>query len=340
MWGLSGVSAILGAIAGRKKLEHLQLSEAPNMPFLYWLAVMGAMLKPKWTASKKWPALKVSYTAPRKADPQRLAAFRKLAGWGAGAAGAPGQLPSLFLMAEGFKLVMSVLTLPAFPVSILGTVVNKKAKYSLLRGVGEGERLLYSARLVPSVRETFSGHAEFDIVLEAASADRGDVVWQAVLSLVLMNPKKSKGGHGGKKEAAEAESGPEAESLDVWTLPEDTGRRYAALDGDISPMHLYKATAMLMGFPSPVANVHLLGARTEASLAAKKGAAAVAAPFSLDVEFKKPTLLPNKLTLSAAPGGQGFSEAAAGAEGYRVRVEDKRGKPILVAAARKKAERV
>jgi hypothetical protein len=45
----------------------------------------------------------------------------------------------------------------------------------------------------------------------------------------------------------------------------------SALDGDISPMHLYKATAMLMGFPSPVANVHLLAARTEASIAAKKG---------------------------------------------------------------------
>ena len=47
------------------------------------------------------------------------------------------------------------------------------------------------------MRETFSGHAEFDIVLEAASADRGDLVWQAVLTLVLMNPKKSKGGQGG-----------------------------------------------------------------------------------------------------------------------------------------------
>ena len=94
---------------------------------------------------------------------------------------------------------------------------------------------------------------------------------------------------------------------------------------------------MLMGFPSPVANVHLLGARTEASLAAKQGAPAVAAPFSLDVEFKKPTLLPNKLTLSAAPGGQDFATAAKAAEGYRVRVADKKGKPILVAAARKMA---
>jgi hypothetical protein len=42
-------------------------------------------------------------------------------------------------------------------------------------------------------------------------------------------------------------------------------------------MHLYKATAMLMGFPSPVANVHLLAARTEASIATKKGEADTAA---------------------------------------------------------------
>jgi hypothetical protein len=44
-------------------------------------------------------------------------------------------------------------------------------------------------------------------------------------------------------------------------------------------MHLYKATAMLMGFPSPVANVHLLAARTEASIAAKKGACFVKQPL-------------------------------------------------------------
>ncbi len=132
-----------------------------------------------------------------------------------------------------------------------------------------------SARLNPAVRETFSGHAEFDIVLEAASADAGDVVWQAVLTLVLMNPKKSKGhGGGGAKKVrvclwgvrftsptpsntdtlkyqtlnqhrnhrqeAEKPAEPAAEALDSWQLGEDAGRKYAALDGDISPMHLYK----------------------------------------------------------------------------------------------------
>lgn len=49
----------MAAIATGKKLEHLELTEAPNMPFLYWLAILGALIKPKWTSSKTWPSLKV-----------------------------------------------------------------------------------------------------------------------------------------------------------------------------------------------------------------------------------------------------------------------------------------
>ena len=172
---------------------------------------------------------------------------------------------------------------------------------------------------------------------------------------------------------------------------------------------------MLMGFPSPVANVHLLAARAEASLArahgerrqkaakgaargdgrrtsraegggrdrresvgtprprtthhraprhlarstphgpyrTKKnatnrhptttnktqGAASVGAPLALDVEFKKPTLLPNTLSLSAAPGGQAWPPKGAGGS-LSLRLDDKKGRPIFVADARKKAERV
>jgi hypothetical protein len=31
-----------------------------------------------------------------------------------------------------------------------------------------------------------------------------------------------------------------AEAIDAWSLAENAGRAYAAIDGDISPMHLYK----------------------------------------------------------------------------------------------------
>jgi hypothetical protein len=38
---------------------------------------------------------------------------------------------------------MAVLTLPAFPVSVLGTVVNKKARYSLFRAPEPSELFTY-----------------------------------------------------------------------------------------------------------------------------------------------------------------------------------------------------
>lgn len=75
-----------------------------------------------------------------------------------------------------------------------------------------------------------------------------------------------------EQDAAAGAAAAAGEDIAAWTLPENTGRAYAALDGDISPMHLYKATAMLMGFPSPVANVHFLAARTEATIDTTAGA--------------------------------------------------------------------
>ncbi|KAF6262187.1 hypothetical protein COO60DRAFT_1625095 [Scenedesmus sp. NREL 46B-D3] len=331
--GLSGVVSIVGGLATGKSLEALELTEFPNMPFLYWLAVAGAVVKPKWTDSKKWPALKVSMITPSPIDPKRLKTFKTLAAWPDSSSSG---VPMLFLMAESFKLVMQVLTLPSFPVSVLGTVVNKRARYSHLRKVDAAESLTYSCALNPKVRDTFSSHAEFDLLLEAVSEGKGDVVWQAVLSMVLMNPKKSKGGNkqGAAAPPKPAEDEAAGEAFDTWVLPENTGRAYAALDGDISPMHLYKATAMLMGFPSPVANVHLLAARTEASIAAKKASAGEpAAPFSLELEFKKPTLLPNRLELS---GGAAFAKDAA-AGGYMLRIDDKKGKQIATGTVSSKA---
>lgn len=59
--GLSGVVSIVSGLATGKSMETLELTEFPNMPFLYWLAVAGAVVKPKWTDQKKWPALKVCY---------------------------------------------------------------------------------------------------------------------------------------------------------------------------------------------------------------------------------------------------------------------------------------
>lgn len=63
------------------------------------------------------------------------------------------------------------------------------------------------------------------------------------------------------------------------------------------------------------------------------------APLSIELEFKKPTLLPNKLTLSAAAAGSSFAKDAATDAGFKVKLEDKKGKPIAAGSVSKKATR-
>ena len=58
-FGHSGIVLILRSLAQGKLVDKLALTEWPNMPFMYWLAVVGALLKPKWTSAKKLPALEV-----------------------------------------------------------------------------------------------------------------------------------------------------------------------------------------------------------------------------------------------------------------------------------------
>lgn len=50
----------IGEIVSKgRQLTTLQIIEAPNMLFLYLLAVLGALFKPKWTNERTWTPLEV-----------------------------------------------------------------------------------------------------------------------------------------------------------------------------------------------------------------------------------------------------------------------------------------
>ena len=78
----------------------------------------------------------------------------------------------------------------------------------------------------------------------------------------------------------------------------DLGRRYAAVSGDRNPIHLSAPTAKAFGFPRAIAH----GMWTKAH-----GVAALDLPgaFTVDVEFRRPILLPGRVTFAA--GEAGFS---------------------------------
>ena len=91
---------------------------------------------------------------------------------------------------------------------------------------------------------------------------------------------------------------PEVEAPPVtahWQLPDDLGRRYAGVSGDHNPIHLHGLAAKAFGFPRAIAHGMWTKARCLASLRLPD-------EFSVDVKFRKPVLLPSRVTFGEAGG--------------------------------------
>jgi acyl dehydratase len=78
-----------------------------------------------------------------------------------------------------------------------------------------------------------------------------------------------------------------------WRLAEDLGRRYAAVSGDHNPIHLHALPAKAFGFPRAIVHGMWTKARCLAALRLPDA-------FEASVRFKKPVLLPSKVTFGEA----------------------------------------
>lgn len=123
------------------------------------------------------------------------------------------------------------------------------------------------------------------------------------------------------------ESAPSAEPPDVselartaagatWRLDEGTGRRYAAVSGDVNPIHLHALTARALGFPSAIAHGMYTYARTMAALGPLVPAAGTSR-----VWFRKPVRLPSTVLLRVASGGRTAVVVPARGDGVHLVVE-------------------
>jgi acyl dehydratase len=80
-----------------------------------------------------------------------------------------------------------------------------------------------------------------------------------------------------------------------WELPDDLGRRYAAVSGDHNPIHLHGLAAKAFGFPRAIAHGMWTKARCLASLRLPDA-------FEAEVRFRKPVLLPSRVTFGESEG--------------------------------------
>ena len=66
--------------------------------------------------------------------------------------------------------------------------------------------------------------------------------------------------------SAEADLASSWHTIDCWTLDRSTGRRFAALNGDVNPIHMSSTLAQLFGFRSSVAHGMFVLARSIAAI--------------------------------------------------------------------------
>ncbi len=128
-----------------------------------------------------------------------------------------------------------------------------------------------------------------DLVAEVSSG--GDVVWRGVSTYLA---------RGSGDEAAPSDGPPDVSGLVSRALVQlrfgdDAGRRYAAVSGDVNPIHLHPLSARAFGFDRAIAHGMFTYARVLGSLGPRLPAAG-----SSTVWFRKPVKLPSTTRLAVS----------------------------------------
>ena len=95
--------------------------------------------------------------------------------------------------------------------------------------------------------------------------------------------------------------------MSLLDLPENAGRQYGYLNGDLNPIHLWPWSARLFGFKRPIAHALYLMALSLSKLqstihrpSSRQSPGAQSERYSpkrIEAEFKRPTILPSQLVL-------------------------------------------
>ncbi len=255
--------------------------------------VPGASLLPFVAGrGKEMPALERTSSGVT-VDPADLAAYARVCGFTLRDA-----LPATYLHVRAFPLHMALMTDGKFPFPAVG-LVHLSNRITVHRPARVSEVFDLVVRATPI--EPHPKGRTFAIV-STASVD-GELVWEDVSTMLRRGggSATASGGRegGGSDEPRQSDhhsAGEVAGAPVEWKLAGDLGRRYGSVSGDRNPIHLHALTARAFGFPSAIAHGMWTKARCLAALEPLPDA------YTVDVSFKRPILLPSRVTFAAEDG--------------------------------------
>lgn len=266
--------------AEEKSLAVTTVDRTPNLAKEFGRAVLTARSRQGGRGSL--PATRLEQRGVR-VDRDQLVRYQRLCGLDVS-----DSLPATFPHLLGFPLQAQLMAAPDFPLPLPG-LVHIANRTTVHRALTAGDALdvrVHAENLVP--------HAKGSTVdLVASASIDGQVVWDSSSTYL----------HRGRPTGPVAERPkpptPTAPRLaSVWRLPADLGRQYAAIAGDVNPIHLHPLTAKAMGFPRAIAHGMWTYARSLAAIGPR-----TMAPNTSRVWFAKPVLLPSSVALQLDAAG-------------------------------------
>ena len=205
-------------------------------------------------------------------------------------------LPATYPHMLTFPLQMALMSDRSFPLALPG-LVHVRNRIDVLRAIGSDEPLDLEVWA-----EHFASHRSGAAVdLRATVAVGGEEVWRSTSTYLSRGAKAPEGAPEADIEVA---VGDLERPAATWRIPDDAGRRYAKVSGDVNPIHLSGLTAKAFGFKRAIAHGMWVKARVLGALAGR-----LPDDLSVDVSFRKPLFLPSTVTLSTAQAGGGWDVA-------------------------------
>ncbi|HET7416083.1 MAG TPA: MaoC/PaaZ C-terminal domain-containing protein [Solirubrobacterales bacterium] len=223
-----------------------------------------------------------------RADAADVAAYARVCGFAL-----RDTLPPTYPHMLAFPLHMAVMSDGSFPFGAVG-LVHVENSIVQKRPIGIDEEMTIRVRPTKLQRhpkgKTFS--LETEVLVD------GEVVWESVSTMLRRS------GSNGDGKAAKQKKGFDSLDADApaaaeWKLPGDLGRRYAGVSGDRNPIHMHSLTAKPLGFPGAIAHGMWTKARALAQLESELPDA-----FEVEVRFRKPVLLPARVTFAEQKDGE------------------------------------
>lgn len=210
-------------------------------------------------------------------DRGRLAAYQRLTGYAV-----DDTLPQPYPWVLAFPVQTALMARRDFPVPLPG-MVHLSNRVTTHRRLDAADPLTLSVT-AGALRPHKRGRT-LDVRLEAHVGD--ELAWECD-SVYLSRGR----GTDDAPRATTPPAVPEGTAVARWRLPEDLGRSYAGVSGDVNPIHLYALSARAMGFPHQIAHGMWTCARTLAALGRTS-----LGPSSSSVWFTRPVFLPSTVEL-------------------------------------------